>query len=197
MKSIIFILTIVLVISGCASSPETESPVVIGTRMNSADYQKLVSNHTKREQKYDGFYNTLDVSATFLNSDVQTAILQKKAETLQWQNATAQAEREKLFQQNSNSTQFFVSFFIPTRRLNNLDKPDSVWKVYMEVGGQKYEGQATKNKEALETLQATYPQHSRWSIPYIVSFKIPLSQVEKQTVKLVFASSVAQSALQF
>ncbi|MEK6554754.1 MAG: hypothetical protein AABZ31_05915 [Bdellovibrionota bacterium] len=181
---------------GC-SSAEKNHETEVGPRMSDLEYRIMVEKNTKTAQKYEGFYNTLEVRSTFINSDVQAAILQKQSEILQWDSKTAQAAREKMFQENSNSTKFFVSFFVPTRRLNDLHKPNTIWKIYLEANGEKYEGKATKRTEPLEALQALFPAHSRWAIPYDVTFSVPLSAVDKSNVKLTFTSSVAQAELNF
>ena len=42
---------------------------------------------------------------------------------------TAQAEREKMMQENSTLTKFSLSFYIPSARLNDLHKSSSIWKI--------------------------------------------------------------------
>jgi len=194
MKFLTILLTLSLI--SCASS-QPKSDVEVGPTMSDVEYRTLLEKNTKAHQAYEGFYNTLEVRAVFMNSNVQAAILQKTAETMQWDTKNAQAEREKMFQQNSNSTKFFASFFVPTQRLNRLHKPESVWKIYLEANGERYEGKATKRTEPLEILQAMYPAHSRWAVPYDITFPVPLGVVDNSSVKLIFTSSVAKAELIF
>lgn len=181
--------------AACASAPKSDSDV--GPRLDDIAYRALFEKNSRNDQQYNGFQNTLEIHATFLNSDIQTVILQKNADNLQWDSKTAQQEREKLFQQNSNSTKFFVSFFVPTPRLNDLNKPNSIWKIILEANGEKYPGKAERMKRPLETLQATYPTHTRWGVPYEVTFPVPLSMVENGEVKLIITSNIAASNLKF
>lgn len=181
--------------AGCASSRVADGDV--GPRLSDGAYRKLFDKHSRDDRQYSGFQNTLEVHATFLNSDIQTAVLQRDADTLLWDSRTAQSEREKIFQQNSNATKFFLSFFVPTPRLNDLAKPNSVWKIYLEANGERYQGKAEKIKRPLEAILASYPTHTRWGQPYEVTFPVPLSVVENYPVKFIITGGIASSILQF
>lgn len=185
----------VLFTQGCATANHSEADV--GPRLDDGAYRRLFDKNSRDDRKYSGFQNTLEVHATFLNSDIQTAVLQRDADTMLWDSATAQAEREKIFQQNSNSTKFFLSFFVPVPRLNDLAKPNSVWKIYLEANGERYPGKAEKIKRPLEAIIATYPTHTRWGQPYEITFPVPLSMVESHPVKFIVTGGVASSVLQF
>lgn len=181
--------------AGCATSKAPEGEV--GPRLEDGAYRKLFDKHSRDDRQYNGFQNTLEVHATFLNSDIQTAVLQRDADTMLWDSRTAQTEREKIFQQNSNATKFFLSFFVPTPRLNDLAKPNSVWKIYLEANGERYQGKAEKVKRPLEAIIASYPTHTRWGYPYEITFPVPLSVVENYPVKFIITGGVASTTLQF
>jgi hypothetical protein len=188
---------------GCAHTSESQkSNVAIGSKMDEKSYVALIAKNTRHDIQYEGFYNKFEVSAMFFNSEVQTAILQKKSDVLQWDQKQAQTEREKLFQENSNQTRFEISFFTPSGRLNDLHKGNSIWKIYLEAGGQRYEGHAMKNNGKLEDLREIYPHHNRWSTAYDVTFNVPLSLVEKSKsengkVELVITSTQGTSRLSY
>lgn len=191
--------------AGCASKSSlgktstdfatTESPTLIGTKLNSHNFAALIDQNTRHDQQYDGFYNKFEIYATFLNSNVQSAILQKKSEALNWDAKQAQTEREKLFQENSNQTKFAVSFFVPSVRLNDLHKKASIWRVYLDVGGKRYEGRVLKRNGKLEDIQTLFNYHSRWSVAYDIIFDIPLSGVEGQNAPVNFVLTSTQGAI--
>lgn len=186
----------VVFLTACSTTPKS-SEVSVGPRLSQGEYAKLIEKYSAQDKKYDGFYNIFEAYATLLNTDVQTAVLQKTTDAMQWDARTAQKEREKIFQENSNSTKVFLSFFTPTRRLNDLQKGNTMWKVYLETGGEKYEGKATKKSIPLEALQLMYPYHTRWAIGYDITFPIPLSAVEKNESFLVITSSLGATRLRF
>jgi len=182
-------------LGGCSSAPKQDGAA--GPRVSEATYESLINKNTRHHVEYDGFYNKFELSTTFLNSDVQTTILQKRSDTLGWDNATAQKERERLFQENSTQVKFFMSFFSPTPRLNDLHKGSSIWKIYLEVEGKRYEGKVTKYKGKLEDIQAIYPYHTRWAMPFEVVFLVPLSGVENHSPVFMITSTQGSAKLQF
>jgi hypothetical protein len=197
MKSRLALFTALLITLGACSSTPKVSEVTVGPRLEQKEYASLVEKYTVSDKQYDGFYAKFEVYATLLNTDVQTAVLQKTMDTLQANSLTAQKEREKLFQENSNSTKVFLSFFTPTRRVNDLAKGNTLWKIYLEANGEKYEGKATKRSTPYEALVMMFPHHSRWAIPYDVTFPVPLSAVEKSDSYFIITSSLGSTRMKF
>jgi hypothetical protein len=117
----------------------------------------LIEKYTRHDLQYDGVYNRFEAYATFLNSDTQATILQKRSDVLEWDQAQAQKERERLFQENATQTKFFLSFFVPSVKLNDLHKGTSIWKLYLEAGGKRYEGKVMKHNGKVEDINSIYP----------------------------------------
>lgn len=180
---------------GCATKPPRGADV--GTRLENDSYAQLIQKNTRHAVKYEGFYNKFEIYATFINSEVQTAILQKKSDVFQWNAQQAQKEREKLFQENSTQTRFAISLFTPSVRLNDLNKGNSIWKLYLESNGQRYEGRATKRNSKLEDVQAMFPYHNRWSVAYEIAFDVPLSSIESGSVIFIIASTQGTATLRY
>ena len=72
-----------------------------------------------------------------------------------------------------------------------------MWKIFLDVDGQRYEGKATKNKATLSEVQVMYPYHNRWSVPYIVTFPVATATVENKPATLTFTGAVSTSQLKF
>jgi hypothetical protein len=172
---------------GCAHSQPKGA--VIGTRLDDETYEKLIEKFTRHDLQYDGVYNRFEAWATFLNTDTQATILQKRSDVLEWDQTQAQKEREKSFQENATQTRFALSFFVPSVKLNDLHKATSIWKLYLEADGKRYEGHAMKHLGKFEDIRAVYPYHNRWSVPYDISFDVPLSAIEKGPVTFIITSS--------
>lgn len=183
------------VLSACAHHEPRGAD--IGTRIDSQDYDQLIDKFTRHDVQYDGFYNKFELYVTFINSEVQAAFIQKRSDIFQWDLKQAQAEREKMMQENSTQTKFALSFFVPSTRLNDLNKGSSIWKIYLEANGQRYEGRATKRNGKLEEIRAMFPHHNRWSTPYEITFNVPLSGIEGAPVKFIIASSQGKAVLDF
>lgn len=202
----VFIFIFLLLQIGCASKAVTKDGHVtnpaasasIGTILDEKSYAQLIAKNTRHDQRYDGFYNKFEVYATFLNSEVQAALLQKKTEALSWSAPRAQTEREKLFQENSNQTKFAISFFVPSVRLNDLHKKTSIWQLYLDVGGKRYEGKVSRLAGKFEDIQSLFNYHTRWSIAYDVVFDVPLSGVEGHgPVTFTLTSTQGAATLKF
>jgi hypothetical protein len=185
----------IVMLTGCASKEIQGAD--ISTRLDDSSYEKLLDKHTRHDVQYDGVYNKFELYATFINSDVQSAILQKKSDIYQWDTRQAQSEREKMFQENSTQTKFALSFFTPTPRLNDLHKGATIWKIYLDVNGQRYVGKATKRNGKLEDLSAIFPKHNRWSVPYDIVFNVPLSGAEQGQATFIITGSQGTSTLKF
>jgi hypothetical protein len=196
MKRMFLFSLIALPLVSCMS-PTIKSGAPIGTALSDSEYSKLMSTNTEHKIEYDGFYNKFEVFVTYMNSDVQSAYLQRRSDVLQWDVKTAQTERDKMFQENSTQTKFSMSLFTPTSRLNDLHKGTSIWKLYLEVDGQRYEGKPSKRNIKLEDHIALFPQHNRWSTPYEIVFQNPLSISEKSDVKFIITSSQGSAEFTF
>lgn len=185
----------ILIFAGC-SSPQ-KMGATVGQQLSDREYNDLYMSYTKNDKKYSGFNQDYDVSVTLVSSELQTAILQRKSNTYLWDENEAQTERESLFQENSNSTKFIVVLFTPKTRLSDLDKPNSIWKMYLDVNGERYKGTAKKIKDPIEKILPIYPSHNRFSVVYEVVFKVPLKSAEEYPMQFTITSSLGTSDFEF
>lgn len=176
----------------------TQLPMPAGVQeISAADYEALVIKKTKKIEVYDGLYNKLTVAATWLDSEMTEGSLAHSTRLAQWEEPKYREEKNKAIMKHSESTEFFVSFYTPERKHADLSPTKALWKIYLDVNGQRYEGKATKVKGLLSEIQATYPQHNRWSVPYIVSFPVATAITEKKPAVLTFTGAVSSAQLKF
>jgi hypothetical protein len=169
----------------------------VGTRLDASSYADIIKKYTQHDVRYEGMYNKFEIYATFINTEMQAAKLQKMSDIYQWDIKKAQSERERLFQENSSETKFVISFYVPTGRLNDLNKASSGWKLYLESNGQRYEGHAVRSGQKLEDIQALWPYHNRWSTSYEITFSVPMTAVEKSPVTFIITGSQGKSILKY
>lgn len=160
-------------------------------------YQSLINEKTQRTEVYEGISNILTIQATWLDSQLTEGGLSHSARLAQWNEQTYKDEREKRINENAESTRFFVSFFTPEKKYSDLARSKSLWKVFLEVDGQRYEGKALRVKQSLSEIQVMYPYHNRWSTPYIITFPIATALVENKAATLTFTGAYASSQLHF
>jgi hypothetical protein len=165
--------------------------------ISTSDYEALEINKTKKIEVYNGLYNQLTVNATWLDSEMIEGQLANSARLAQWPEPKYREEKNKIIMKHTESTEFFVSFYTPERRHADLSPTKGIWKIFLDVNGQRYEGKATKLKGLLSEIQANYPQHNRWSVPYIVSFPVATAITEKKPATLTFTGAVSTAQLNF
>src|SRR3989344_4449784 len=127
----------------CASPLKTQAGV---PEVSISDYDRILESKTKKIEIYDGLYNMLTVQATWLDSQITEATLSHSARISQWNEALYKEERTKKINKNTDTTEFFVSIFTPEKKHSDLSKAKNLWKIFLEVNGQRYEGKATKVK---------------------------------------------------
>lgn len=195
MRMTLFFLPILsFFILSCASHTVTPEGLTV---ISASEYEKIVDNNTQSTEKYQGLYNTLYVSGTFLTSRVTQAQLEQSARLYLWNKEKFEAESKPKLEKLNSKTEFFISFFTPERKNDNLSKSKSLWKVFMDVGGKRYEGKIEKVRNLTAEIQSHYPYHNRWSTPYVVSFDVPTRSTESLPVDLTITGSVDQAILKF
>ena len=153
-------------------------------------YIPIYKRYTQTVKEYSGFHNTYEARMTFQHSQLNTMRLRRKGHYLRWSLDRFQKEREKLFQEMSTEARGFLLFYTPEIEYDDLNKPNTIWKVYLEFDGQRYEGKAVKAKEKRIELQAQFPDIDAFSSSYFVTFPLPTSVVEDQAFTIILTSSV-------
>jgi hypothetical protein len=176
---------------GCASTPKSDDQI------SESDYTSLVEEYTRGDRDYKGFYNSFEISMTLLNSPIQTAQVNRRSEYYQWSDTTKLSEREKVFQEMSSGTKVFISFFTPEREADDLDKMNTIWKIYLMSNGQRYQGAVKRVKTKSAELQVLYPGYSRFATPYMVTFNVPTASIEKTDAELTITGPVGTLTKKF
>lgn len=181
-----------VLMGACATQTLDRVPALI----SESEYQHIVSQNTKGDKVYDGFMNVLDLSATLLTSQVLSAQAEQNARMYQWTTEQLVSEKQKSLGQNQQ-TEIFLSFFVPERKHDDLQKANSKWKIFLDVAGRRVEGRATRIKALLAELHSLYPDHTRWHSAYRLSFPVPRALVETNGASLTLTGPVASTKLEF
>lgn len=193
MKKILLLLLPFIVLSCVTRLPTPEGIKDIST----SDYEEFVDTKTQKQEVYDGLYNKLTVQATRLDGEMSENLVAYQAKLLQSSLATYKDEKAKVIGKHSSSTEFFVSFYTPERKHDDLAFSKTSWKVYLDVGGQRYEGKVTKIKGLTLDIEALYPHHNRWSSPYMVEFPVSTPSTDGKPVTLTLTGPLATTQLNF
>jgi len=190
------LIAVTFILASCSHSPVSVGTNIVGP-VSDSDYYPTLERYTKEEKKYSGFHNTFQAKITWLNSEVQTLALQRRGHFLQWDLDKSRQEREKMFQEMSSTATVFLAFFAPENDYDDLNKPKSIWKIYLEHDGNRYEGKIKKATEKYVELKELYPYLERFHTPYYVEFQIPMTAVESHTAKVILTSSLGSAEFIF
>jgi len=134
---------------------------------------------------------------TILNSEVQTAALRQRSAYMQWDSKTYSLEREKVQQDATAYAKFFLRFYSPDHEYDDLHKGKTIWKVYLDVSGQRFEGKVKKMTEKQIELQTIFPHFDRFSTPYEITFNVPMTTVENTSSKVTLTGSLGTGEFGF
>ena len=193
-KFILLLLAVCFVSTSCVTRLSTPTGI---PDVSVSDYESMVSQKTKKIQVYDGLYNQLTVQATWIDSALTEAALSNNARLYQWTEQKYKEEKSKAISKHAEKTEFFMSFYTPERKHNDLSKISTVWKIFLDVNGQRYEGKATKVKSLFSEIQVMYPYHNRWSTPYMVTFPVATGLVENKPAVVTLTGAISTTQLQF
>lgn len=194
MRAILAALTF-LALAACASrTPKAENGMSPPTQ---EEYAAAINKHTVRTNQYAGFYQTFQADMTILSTEMQSEALRQRAYFMQWDTKQLQTEKEKILQDATAYARFFLRFYSPEREYDDLHKGKTIWKVYLDYGGQRFEGKVRKMTEKFVELQTLYPHLDRFSTPYEITFNVPMSRVETGPSKVVLTSSLGSAEFSF
>ncbi len=189
-------LTLIFLVLGFSCATRLPTPAGV-PEISVSEYETLIENKSKKLEVYDGLYNKLTIEGTWLDSQITEASLSHSARLLQWNEEKYKDEKTKAISKHATTTDFFVSFYTPERKYNDLSQNKTLWKIFLDVDGKRYEGKATKVKLLLTEIQMLYPYHNRWSTPYILTFPVATSLVEGKRAVLTLTGSISSPQLQF
>ncbi len=161
--------------------------------MSESAYQSIVDEFSDSTERYSGLHNTITMRSTLINSKVAHAQVDQNARLFLWDKAKYDEESAKAGQKVNKETEIFLSFYTPTRKHDNLHRSKTLWKIFLDVDGKRYEGKAVKIKLLTTEVQGLYPYHNNFSTPYMISFPVPVSKIEKTNIKLTITGPVGSA----
>lgn len=194
MKLLLLITVCILTLSCSTTSSHASNLKLI----SESDYHQVVKNNSRGQQVYSGLYNAIDMTGVIINTAVAEAQVDQMARIYMWDASKYTQEKVKAEEKIRKESEFFVSFFTPDRKHDDLHKNKTLWKIFLDVDGKRFEGKVTKVKLLTEEIQSIYPFHNRFSTPYLIVFPIVMKQIEgSASVKLTITGPVGSSTVDF
>lgn len=165
--------------------------------MSESEYEEIFNKKTNKIETYSGLTNALTFSATEIDSEMIHATLARSARIYEWNSSKLQEETAKSKQNIDSKSEFFLTVYTPERNHNNLNSTTSIWKIYLDVNNQRYEGKATKVKGQLVDIQSVYPSHNRFSTPYKIEFPISLVSIANAPKSITLTGPKASAKVDF
>ncbi len=156
-----------------------------------------IERYSAGDSEYAGFYNNFEFKATILNSNIRNALLERQGSYYQWDSEKRQLELEKSNKEAAAEIVVFMSFFTPERRNDNLTDLNSIWRIYLEAGGRRYQAKIKRTRTLLAELQVLFPYHTRWNTPYYLSFPVPTTAIETQESTLTVTGPLGTRTIKF
>lgn len=180
-------------IVGCATPPRVMELSLI----SESQYLSIVDQYSKQVQQYDGLNNVLEINATLLNTPVAMAQVDQNARLYLWDKTRYTDEKATVQKNTQNKTEIFFSFFTPEKAHNDLHKNKTLWRLFLDVNGQRYDGKIVKVKKVLSEIRSLYPQHSQWTTAYMASFDVPTASVDMFPAKMTLTGPVGSASVVF
>lgn len=183
-----------MMLSGCITGYSNPN---LPNLKSESEYVRAVEEYSDKKQIYDGLYQTMELSATMLNSKVSRLQLDQQARIYQWSEEQYKNRQSEIETTLSKQTDIHLGFFVPERKHDDLHKAKTLWRIFLDVGGKRYEGKAERIKTITADISSLYPYHSRFYTPYRLTFPVPTSVSESAEAKLTFTGPVGSTSLQF
>lgn len=182
-------------LTSCASKQEQNSAGA--PTLSQSQYEDVIERHTERAETYSGLHNVIQAQATLLRTPVLEAQLKQMSRLYEWDSEKFSQERQKKFENKNSNTEVFLSFYTPEKKHDDLHKNQTLWKIFLDVGGRRQEGTAKKIKLLTNEVQGLYPFHNRFATAYILSFPVSLDTADNQSAKLTITGTPGSAQMNF
>lgn len=192
MKRLLFIVLGSVYISlmlGCASMDRSSSA--------DKEYYAAVNKYSDRSEYYSGFMNVFQMQATILNSKILNGQVEKKYYSFNWSEDQKAQEQAKVDSSLRTETVVFLSFYSPENKVNNLDSPSTIWRVFIDVNNKRYSGSISTYVGFANEAQLFYPYHSIFSKAYLVKFPVPMAHIQDYPITLTVTGTIGSDTLKF
>jgi hypothetical protein len=183
-----------ILVTACATEVVTPTGL---TLMSESVYNSVIADYSDAIERYDGLYNIITMRGTILNSKVAHAQLDQNARHYMWDQTKYTEEKNKTDEGLKKELQVHLSFYTPDRKHDDLQKSKTLWKIFLDSEGRRYEGKAIKVKLLPAEIIGLYSYHDHFTTPYTLTFAVPAALVENKATKLTITGPVGSASLNF
>jgi len=177
-----------LLLGACADNQP--KPPYNGPGISADQYETVLESHKASTRDYQGFYNTVEMQGVLITPDMAEAQIEQNTRLYQWDAQKIQAEKDSANTRLSSQTEIFLAFYTPERKNDNLDKVQTLWKVFLDANGKRYEAKVKKIKLLPSEILGLYPFYNKFCTPYQLTFPFPVTSLAGSPVKLTITGPV-------
>lgn len=168
------------------------------------DYFRVLDRWSRGDKVYVGLESRLYVNATYKTPEFRKAYIERYARSYELSPDQEKALMERETEQGQAYNEFFFTAFTPEEALNDFDRKDSVWQLYIEDA----EGRRAKplsitaidNPEPV--VREFFPYFDLWSRAYTIRFPKYADSgeeisPEKGPVKLIVTGVMGKGELEW
>ena len=134
------------------------------------EWAEVRSNATRAKQLYDGLVHRANAIATHLTPRVREVRATRLADWLAWSPAELDARLARERAEAALGEEFVVAFYTSDARANDLDAPQSVWRVAVVVDGLNVLASKVESIAFDATVRALFPLVGPFDTVYRVRF---------------------------
>jgi hypothetical protein len=189
---LLFFLSVVA--SGCGAVKSTSGE----------DYFKVLDRWSRGLKVFQGLESRLYVNATYKTAEFRQAYTERYSRSYELGPDRTKALMEREAEQAEAFNEFFFTAFTPDDTLNDFDRKDSVWLLYIEdsAGNRARPISVTAIDSSEPVMREFFPYFDLWSKAYLVKFpKYAESggeiNPEKGPVKLIVTGVMGKGELEW
>lgn len=154
-----------------------------------SDYYNYLENTCIEDKYYDGLRNTFQYSACLLDEKVLNYQLDINRLAFLWSDKDFYEKRTEIDKSISKETVIFLSFFSPSRKLVDLDKKSTNWKLYVGDGTKRIAASSViKLPNEYDEIKNQYPIHTHWGVAYKVKFPVAIAMLNRKNINFTITS---------
>lgn len=186
-----FVVTLVAMtmVAGCAgriTRIDREVRVTEGFAAPGTAYGKALARYTSRAELYEGFDTIAKGTATWRSAELRRALAEASVEAYELQGEAAESLRREEERASAGMREFHLSLYTSVDGWNDLESPDTLWKIYLELpGGDRLDPVRVERLAKSDQAPVEYPYITPWSQEYSLFFPVVGEEERADPVALV------------
>lgn len=156
---------------GCGARLPSGVRLTEGFASPGTPYGDALTRHTRYAELYEGFDTVAKGWATEKTPDLREALAEASVRAYLLEGAAAEAVREEARTAGRGGREFHLALYTPKKQWNDLEAPESLWRVRLELpGGALVEPTSVTALAKTDKTPVQYPYVNPWTREYAIVF---------------------------